>query len=143
MILPDVNLLIYAYNQSDPRFKTASNWFQNIMNGQKSVCFCWETINGFIRIVTNKAAVPYPYTLGETFQLVDEWLAFPNTIFLKPSNDHFELIKKLALDTNAAGTLYPDAVIAAYAISYNATIASCDRDFRLFDGIKLIDPLAI
>ena len=36
-----------------------------------------------------------------------------------------------------------DAHIAALAIENGVTLASNDRDFRLFDGLKLISPLTI
>jgi len=38
-------------------------------------------------------------------------------------------------------SLESDAVLAALAITHNATIASTDRDFRLFKGLKLTNPL--
>ena len=142
MILPDINILIYAHNSADERFERASKWFQELMSGSEPACFCWETINGFIRISTNKHAVPDPFSLTEAFRAVESWLSQPNTVLLKPTGDHLNLLREVSFDANATGKLYSDAILAVYAISYNAVFASTDRDFRLFRGLKLIDPLA-
>lgn len=141
MILTDVNLLVYAYNRSDERFPKASQWFEALMNGFETACFCWETVNGFIRISTNKSALPDPYTLTEAFGIVEQWIESPNALFLKPAHDHLEMLRNVSRDANAVGGQYSDAILAAYALSNNATIASTDKNFRLFDGVKLINPL--
>ncbi len=141
MILPDVNLLIYAYNAGDPRHAVASAWFEGLMNGSELACFCWETINGFIRISTNSAAMPNPYSLAEAHSIVRTWLASPNALFLEPTEDHLELIRKVGMNANAVGKLHSDAILAAYAVANDATVASADRNFRLFAGLKIVDPL--
>lgn len=142
MILPDVNVLIYAYNKGDSRFQRASKWFEGLMNGTDRACFCWETINGFIRISTNVSAVPTPYSIDEAFAIVRGWLNSPNAVLLEPSADHLDILQTISQDANAIGRLHSDAILAAYAMSHNATIASTDRNFRLFNDLKLINPLA-
>lgn len=142
MILPDVNILIYAYNNGDVRHPVAREWFEELMNGVARACFCWETINGFIRISTNPAAMQTPYSLNEAHSIIHSWLESPNALFLKPVDDHLKVIQTVGATAKATGKLHSDAILAAYAISHNATIASSDRNFRLFSGIDLINPLA-
>lgn len=142
MILPDVNLLIYAYNTGDPRYAVAGSWFEELMNSSERACFCWETINGFIRISTNPAAMPNPYSLNEAHSIVRSWLASPNALFLHPTENHLDLIQRVGSKANAVGKLHSDAILAAYAVAHDATIASSDRNFRLFTGIKLLNPLS-
>jgi toxin-antitoxin system PIN domain toxin len=141
MILTDVNLLIYAYNKGDSRHARAKKWFEDLMNGTVPACFCWETINGFIRVSTNRAAIPDPFSLREAFSIVDAWLGSANAVFLQPLEDHLDILRKVSLNANATGGLYSDAILAALAISHRATIATTDRNFRLFDGLNLVDPL--
>ncbi|MEQ1762924.1 MAG: TA system VapC family ribonuclease toxin, partial [Pyrinomonadaceae bacterium] len=131
-----------AYNLGDSRYPIASAWFEGLMNGSERACFCWETINGFIRISTNPVAMPNPYSLTEAHTIVRSWLTSPNALFLHPSEDHLDVIRKLGLKANARGKLHSDAILAAYAVENDATIASSDKNFRLFDGIKLVDPLS-
>lgn len=142
MILPDVNILIYSYNKGDARYPKASKWFEELMNSSERACFCWETINGFIRISTNPTAMPTAYSLKESHSIVRSWIESPNASILKPADDHLDIIQMVGTTANAVGRLHSDAILAAYAISHNATIASSDRNFRLFDGLKLINPLA-
>lgn len=142
MILPDVNLLIYAYNEADPRFARAKSWFENLLSSDESTGFCWETLNGFIRVSTNTNAVPAPLSLVQAFDAVQSWLELPNVALLKPKPNHLEILRKTSFDAEAVGRRYADAVLAAYAISHNAVFASSDKHFRMFKGLQLIDPLS-
>lgn len=143
MILSDVNLLVYAYNRSDERFPAASRWLSDLLNSDETACFCWETINGFIRVSTNSSAMPVPMSLGEAFAVVEDWLATPNSLLLKPTTDHFKILQVTSLEADSKGKQFSDAVLAAYAISHNATFATTDRHFRMFSRLKLIDPLSV
>lgn len=142
MILADVNLLIYAYNSADPRFPTASRWLEELLSSDEKAAFCWETINGFIRVSTNSSAMPVPMSLNEAFGAVESWLASANSVFLTPTTDHFDILKITSLESDAKGKLFSDAVLAAYAISHNATFATADKRYRIFAGLRIIDPLA-
>jgi len=142
MILADVNLLIYAYNSADPRFPKASEWLEERLNSDEKICFCWETVNRFIRVATNSAAMPIPMSLDEAFTIVESWLSAPNAVFLKPMPNHFEILKATSLESDAKGKRFSDAILAAYAISHSVTFATTDKGFRMFQGLKLIDPLA-
>lgn len=141
MILPDVNILLYAHNEADERFERASKWFQRLMTGDENACFCSETVYGFVRISTNHRAGPRPVSLERAFSVVDSWLTAPNALFLEPSLDHYERLRQVAVAADAKGPLFTDAVLATYAMTHNATIATTDRDFRLFEGLKWINPL--
>ena len=142
MILSDVNILIYAYNEADARFLKAKQWFEELLNSDESACFCWETLNAFIRISTNGAAMPKPLSLVQAFDAVESWMMQPTFVLLTPKRDHLKTLRRTAIDAEAAGKRYSDAILAAYAISHNVHFASTDRHFRMFKGLKLIDPLA-
>lgn len=142
MILPDVNMLIYAHNADDARYELANAWFQDLMTGETRACFCWETVNGFIRVSTNPRALPRPIPLYQAFSVVNDWLESANSLFLNPTSDHMVRLQQVAKKANARGPLFSDAILVTYAISHKATIASTDRDFRLFDGFRLFDPLS-
>lgn len=141
MILPDVNILIYAHNESDERYECANVWFEKLMSGTEQACFCWETVSGFVRISTSHKAMRTPITLKTAFSVVEGWLDSPNALFIEPLADHLTQLQRIAQQADAKGPRFTDAILATYAISHNATIASTDRDFRLFDGLKLINPL--
>jgi predicted nucleic acid-binding protein len=50
------------------------------------------------------------------------------------------MLRQQILDAQVNGPLVTDAALAALAIEQGATLCSTDRDFRRFEGLKLIDP---
>ncbi|HMO79283.1 MAG TPA: PIN domain-containing protein [Pyrinomonadaceae bacterium] len=142
MILPDVNVLIYAYNSASRHHERCAEWLESILNGDSAVCFSWHTILGFVRIVTTVRMVPRPFSAVEAMEIADELLRSPVSKMLIPGDGHFGIFRQLVLDSGISGARLADAHIAALAIEHGATVASADRDFRVFDGLKLIDPLS-
>jgi toxin-antitoxin system PIN domain toxin len=141
MILTDVNILLYAHNRADPRYDAANVWLGELLSGGTPACFSWETINGFIRVSTNPRAMPTPISLKDSFAVVRDWMRTPNYLLLKPTDRHWRILTEVAAGANAQGSLFSDASLAALAIEHGATFATADRDFRRFDGLKIVNPL--
>lgn len=141
MMLPDINLLIYAHNSGSQHFVAANNWLSKQLCGSAMTYFCWETINGFVRISTNPSAMPSPLTLEQSFGIVEFWLDSPNSVLLRRTPRHLEILKDVAGSGNAIGKSYSDAILAAIAVEHNVTLATTDADFAKFTGLKCVDPL--
>ena len=60
MILPDLNLLIHAYNSASPQHDKAKKWWEGLLNGRSPVGLTWVAMNGFIRITTHPRALSHP-----------------------------------------------------------------------------------
>lgn len=142
MIFPDINLLVYAYNASSVQHEKAIDWLESQMNGGEKVCFCWHTILGFIRISTTPSTFPRYFSASSAISIASELMGSPNAIMISPGERHFSLFARLAEETGFSGPKVSDIHLAALAIEHAATFASSDRDFRRFEGLKLIDPLA-
>lgn len=142
MILPDINLLVYAYNSASEQHKVCSAWLEKILNGNEPVCFSWPTIIGFIRILTTVKMVANPYSPKQAMDIAGEWLSTPVSMMLVPGDEHFAIFRQLVIDSGIVGARLADAHIAALAIEHNATVATSDKDFRAFDGVKWINPLS-
>ena len=41
MIIPDINLLVYAYNKDAPHHGPAVEWWQDLMNGRQTIAVPW------------------------------------------------------------------------------------------------------
>ena len=52
MILPDINLLLYAYNEALPQHAAARAWWENLMTNERAVAIPWAVAFGFIRLTT-------------------------------------------------------------------------------------------
>lgn len=141
MILPDANILIYAHNPASDQYPTAKTWLEETF-AATTMCLAWQTITAFVRISTNIRSFPDPYSLREAFDIVDSWLAQPNALIIEPSVKHLTILKALSIKTNSSGPKLMDANLAALAIDHGAVLATNDRDFLLFEGLKTINPLA-
>ena len=140
MIFPDVNLLVYAHDETSIFHPSASNWLRSVLISDQ-VFFSWHSITGFLRITTNPRIFRNPITLAKAVQIVDSWLELDNThlVFLEKKN--WPLFSSILIESQANGDLVMDAHLAAMAASCGATVASTDRDFTRFPGIQLINPI--
>ncbi len=50
MILPDLNLLLYAYNPHMPQHDTARRWWEGVINGDELIGLPFEVAFGFIHV---------------------------------------------------------------------------------------------
>ena len=142
MIFPDLNLLVYAYNSDADQHERAAEWLESVLNGDGKVCFCWHTILGLVRITTTPSMFPRCFTNSVAISIANDLINNPNSMMLLPGERHFSIFTKLANETGFSGPRISDVHLAALAIEHSATFASNDRDFRYFDGLKLINPLA-
>ncbi len=62
-------------------------------------------------------------------------------VLLTPGEKHWVIFQKLLDSGQATGPLVMDAHLAALALEHGAELASTDRDFSRFPGLKLINPL--
>ncbi|MBK9215128.1 MAG: PIN domain-containing protein [Chloracidobacterium sp.] len=140
MILPDVNLLIYAYDERAAAHAKAKTWLSGVMDNEQ-VFLSWHTITAFLRIITNPKISSLPTSLEDAVEIVETWLSRDNVDLISLDKTAWGLYAAALRDVNASGNLVMDAHLAALAMSRGATLASCDRDFRKFDGLKTADPL--
>lgn len=141
MIVVDTNLLLYAYNSTSPFHERARAWVEEVFSGGELVALPWTVILGFIRIATDPRAHLDPLTVAEAVSIVSEWLARPNVMALPPGQRHWEIVRKLLVTGQARGPLAMDAHIAAHAMEHGAVLATNDRDFSRFEGLKLTNPV--
>lgn len=142
MILPDVNLLLYAVDADAPHHADARRWFEGALSGTEEVGFAWAVLLGFVRISTNPAAFEEPMEAGEAFGYVAEWLARPVASTLAPGPDHAGLMRDLLNPLGTAGNLTGDAHLAALAIEHGAELCSSDNDFARFKRLRWTNPLS-
>ena len=142
MIFPDINLLIYAYDSGSKHHRICSEWLETTINSQVPVCFSWHTIFGFMRVATTIRMVSRPFTASEVMTIAEELMSVATAKMLEPGEKHFGIFRRLVDDTGISGARLSDAHIAALAIEHGATVASSDKDFRVFDGLSLMNPIA-
>ncbi len=141
MILPDLNLLLYAYNPHVPQYQKVATWWAGVMNGEELVGLPYEICLGFVRIATNNRLGAATVPLAKARAVVAGWLELPQARVLIPAPNHFEQVMNLMDAAMGSGALVSDAVLAAYAIQNRATLYSNDADFSRFAGLAWKNPL--
>jgi hypothetical protein len=141
MIIPDVNLLIYAYDSSSPHHDAAGKWWKGCMTGKDRVGLATSVIFGFVRISTHPRIFRHPLTLADAAIRVQSWMMRPQVRVIEHSSRHVADVLELLEETGTAGNLTTDAQIAALARQENGVIHSHDADFIRFAGIRWHDPL--
>lgn len=141
MIIPDVNLLLYAYDSDSRRHKKARAWWEGLMQGSSSVGLSWVAILGFIRVSTNPKVFVSPLDVNRACTYVRAWLATPRVVVIHPGDRHTDILFSLLEAVGSAANLTTDAHLAALAIEHQAELHSTDADMARFPGLKWVNPL--
>lgn len=142
MILPDVNLLVYAYNRTDPQHASAKRWWESCLNDHEPVALPWVVTSGFLRLMTHPRVLREPLGVADAVDHVQSWLAQPCVIVPEPGRKFSNLFMGFLLSLGTGGNLTTDAYLAAMAIEHQAELLSCDADFLRFNGLRWRNPLA-
>ena len=142
MIVPDANLLIYAYNEGSEWHRTARQWLEKSFSDNTQIAFPWLVILAFLRLTTNPRVFPKPFSIQTVTAIVQSWLAQPNVALLLPGENHWSLLRKLLEDHQLNRELVSDAHLAALCMEHGAMLYTTDRDFARFKGLALRNPLA-
>jgi toxin-antitoxin system PIN domain toxin len=141
MILPDINLLIYAHNIRAPNHQNALKWWNQCLQGHEGVALAWVVILGFVRIATHPKVFERPMSVEDAVGRVEEWLALPHIHLVHPAETHFQTWSSLLKRLGTAGDLTTDAHLAALAIERGLILQTTDADFARFPGLKWNNPL--
>ena len=142
MIIPDINLLVYAYNQAVREHPIAKTWWETLLNDSIPVGIPWVVSIGFIRIATHPRVLQTPVSADRASQIVQSWLDCSNVIIPEPGDKFSKIFLNQFNSLGTAGNLTTDAYLAALAIESQSTLASNDTDFARFEGLKWENPLA-
>lgn len=141
MILPDINLLVYAYNEDAPDHRRAKTWWAACLSDEGSVGLPWAVLLGFLRLMTNRSVLLAPLSPDEAIGHIRSWLERPQTQILQPGSRHLEILQNLMRESSASGSLTTDAHLAALAIEHGCELHTNDGDFASFSGLRSKNPL--
>jgi len=142
MIVPDINLLVHAYNSESRDHRAARAWWEVLLNGTQPVGLAWVTLLGFIRIVTHRQILAAPLPVPAACAYIRAWLAQPCVTIVHPGDRHADILVGLLENLGTAGNLTTDAHLAALCIEHQAELHSTDADFARFPGLRWRNPVA-
>lgn len=141
MIVPDVNLLVYAVFDGYPLHARARSWLERSLSGSEPVALTAPAVFGFVRLGTSARIHERPLSLHDAAGYVHEWLDRPQVRFLTPGPSHVSLALGLLEQVGTGANLTTDAQLAAYALEFGGAIHSNDTDFGRFQGVRWVNPL--
>ena len=141
MIIPDINLLVYAYDNGTAQHDDARRRWEELLNGEEEVGLPWIVSTGFVRLMSNPRAVSIALSPKEAADYVIAWFQRSHVMPINPDADHLGHFSRYLAVAGSGTNLVSDAHIAALAIEYSAEVHSNDSDFDRFPGVRWRNPL--
>jgi toxin-antitoxin system PIN domain toxin len=136
MLLPDVNVLIYAFRKDVPHHTICRAWLDRMILADARFGVSPLVLSAVVRVTTQSRIYPMPSTLGEAFAFCQDILGQPNCQVVEPGERHWDIFKRLCIETNTRGPHLTDAWFAALAIEWGCEWVTMDRGFARFPGLK-------
>ena len=136
MILPDVNVLIYAFRADSSHHAICNSWLNDVVAGDSSFGISPLALGALIRITTTAKVFPNPSRPGEAFAFADHLLRHPLCQIVEPGPRHWSIFQRLCLETETRAGRVTDAWYAALAIEWGCEWITFDRDYARFPGLK-------
>src|SRR5215470_15474806 len=92
MILPDANLILYAYDLESPFHPVAADWWTRCLNEVEPVGLAQVILFAFLRLGTSPRVFANPLSLADAIREIRAWAAQPNVRVLATDQDHWQLL---------------------------------------------------
>ncbi len=143
MLLPDVNVLIYAHiEDSVPEHAQYADWITRLATGPEPFALSVLVLSGFVRVSTNPRIFEQPSPLEESLAFVSALVERPTARIVGPGPDHPEIFYRICRQSGATGKLVADAQHAAVAVEHGCTFVTTNSDFSRFPDLRWRHPLA-
>jgi toxin-antitoxin system PIN domain toxin len=141
VILPDVNVLVYAARDDVPDCVRYRAWLETALLGPEPVAVVSPVVAGFLRVVTNPRVFARPSTLDDALGFADAVLAAPAAVVPALSERLPGLLADVCRRAGATADRVPDAYLAAITLDLDADLLTADRGFARFQGLRWRHPL--
>jgi toxin-antitoxin system PIN domain toxin len=136
MILPDVNVLIYAFRPDEPNHPVARPWLEQVIQRDAKFALSKMLLSALVRVTTNRRSYPMPAQLDQAFGFADDLMKQPHCMLIEPGEHHWDIFRRLCVETGTRGGDVTDAWYAALAIEWGCEWVTFDRDFLKFPGLN-------
>jgi toxin-antitoxin system PIN domain toxin len=142
MLLPDVNVLVYAHREdSTVDHSRYAAWLTDLATRREPFALSVLALSAVVRITTNPRIFRRPSNLDEVFAFIEELRARPNARVVGPGPEHLAIFEDLCRRAGATGKLVADAQHAAVAVEHGCTLVTTDSDFDRFPALRWRHPL--
>ena len=140
MILPDVNVLLYAFRTDSQQHDEYRGWLEEVVNGEAAYGMAPQVLASLIRITTHPRIFVRPSRREDVIAFATLLLQQPHCQHVEPGPRHWRLFCDLCEKANANGNLVQDAWFAALAIEAGCEWVTTDRDFARFESLRWRTP---
>ncbi|MBI4904351.1 MAG: type II toxin-antitoxin system VapC family toxin [Acidobacteria bacterium] len=132
MLMPDVNILVYAHRTESVEHRRYAEWLKNLATGNEPFALSEPVMHGFLRIVTNQRIFDPPTRMEDGLRFLKALTARPRCVVLRAGPENWRIFQQLCALGGIRGKLVADAAHAAVAIEYGCEWVSADTDFERF-----------
>lgn len=137
----DVNILLYASDQSNARHITAHRFMQSRVSDPDLFFVSWQTLMSYLRISTHPSIFSQPLSPAQALGNVEALLDLPRVRVLAEEDGFLEVYREMTAHFPVRGNLVPDAHLAALLRQHGVgTLYSNDADFKKFDFLTVRNP---
>jgi hypothetical protein len=140
VILPDVNVLLYAFRTDAPGHARYHAWLEGVIGGPSAYGISPQVLSGVIRVATHPRIYARPSRLRDVLAFTNAVQDQPNCQLVQTGPRHWDIFAKLCERSAGSGNLVQDAWLAALAIESGCEWISTDRDFARFEGLRWRPP---
>jgi toxin-antitoxin system PIN domain toxin len=140
VILPDVNVLLYAFRRDSLRHVEYRRWVEQVINGVAAYGMAPQVLASVMRISTHRQIYRQPSKLDEALEFCRTLLRPDTCTLVSPGERHWEIFENLCSKSLATGNLVQDAWFAALAIESGCEWITTDRDYARFPGLRWRPP---
>ena len=140
MTLPDVNVLIYAFRSEVPQHAACRRWLDNTVRDETRFGISPLALSALVRVTTSRGVYPTPSSHEDAFGFCEDILSQSHCQIVEPGSRHWDIFKRLCIETNTRGPRGTDAWYAALAIEWGCEWITMDRDYARFPGLKWSAP---
>ena len=135
MMLLDVNILIYAFRADLPQHAVCRSWLMSVISGDARFGLSPAVLSAVVRITTNARAFKSPSAIEEAFGFCEDLLGQPHCQVVEPGERHWDIFRRLCIETDTRGPRVSDAWFAALAIEWGCEWVTLNRDYARFPGL--------
>lgn len=136
MILPDVNVLLYAFREDSTDHARYRAWLERVVNGDEAYGMSPQVLCSVVRIATHPRIYVSPARFEEVIRYVRVLLEQPHCTAIQPGTRHFSIFEGLCRKATASGNIVQDAWFAALAVESGCEWITTDGDFARFPGLR-------
>ena len=139
----DVNVLLYASDESSPFHGKALELLDGLARGPQLLYVFWPVVMGYLRMATHPAIFPRPLSPENALHNVEQLLGLPHARTAGEDEGFWDVYLAATAGVVVRGNLVSDAhLVALMRQSGVATLWTHDRDFRKFEQVRVRDPFA-